>query len=387
MLMVASGAMSESTSTSFWLSSRPSTLTMSFWSIRSLGTFMPMLMASPSLPSMPRMARTFSACPARTWSMTVPLRILLTRSSCSLIVLKELVEQGHPDRDAVVGLFEVLRVLGVVHLGCDLVDAWQRVHDGQVVRRRFQRFLVDLVLARNLEVLVLVGEALALDTGDVQHVEALQDGVEVGVLADVRARLVEVVADATGELEALGADEVLADVEVRQRVRERVDRPAVLQVAHDADGEVVQARVLPDGVQVEQRLRGMVARAVARVQQRNVDELAHELCRPLAGVAQDERVGVPLDDARGVGEALALLHAGRLDGPHVDDVPAQALDGRLEAHLRPGARFVEHQAEQRGRMPIPERRRVRVELGRAVEDRLDVLPRQLFCVDEMVVPH
>src|SRR6056297_748865 len=165
MLIVASGAISERTSTSSWLSSRPSTLTMSLRARRSEGTFIPTETSSPLLPSMPRIARTFSACPPRTWSITVPSRILLTRSSCSslpswwscsslivitaecCLVAQQQIQQRHPDRHPVVGLLEVGRVLGLVDLGGDLVDAGQRMHDRQVVTRGLERFGIDLVLA------------------------------------------------------------------------------------------------------------------------------------------------------------------------------------------------------------------------------------------------
>jgi hypothetical protein len=53
----------------------------------------------------------------------------------------------------------------------------------------------------------------------------------------------------------------------------------------------------------------VLAGAVASVDQRDVDELAGHLRGAFAGVAQDERVGVALDDADGVGEALAFRDA------------------------------------------------------------------------------
>jgi len=248
------------------------------------------------------------------------------------------------------------------------------MHHCQRVVGGVEGFRVDLVLARDLAVLALVGEALLLDPGDVQHVQRGQNRRQFGVLLDRGPLLVEVVADVAGELEALGADEVLLGVEVRQRVRKRVDGPAVLQVAHDPDPEVVQARVLADRVQVEQGLGWVLAGTVAAVDQRHVDELGGHLGRPLAGVAQHQRVRVPLDNADGVGETLPLLHARGVDRPHVDDVAAQTFDRRREAHLRPRARLEKEQAEQRPLVAVRVGRRIGRDLTRVVEDRLDVLP-------------
>ncbi len=166
-----------------------------------------------------------------------------------------------------------------------------------------------------------------------------------------------------------------------------MDGPTVLQVTHDPDGQVVEAGVLPDRVEIEHRLCGVVARAVPRVHQRNVDELAGHRRRALFGVAQDESVRVPLDDPDGIGERFPFLHARGVDRAHVDDVAAESFHRGLEAHLRPRTRFEEEQAEQGIGVAVGDGRRIGVDLGRVVEDGLDGPPRELFARDEVIVTH
>jgi hypothetical protein len=109
--------------------------------------------------------------------------------------------------------------------------------------------------------------------------------------------------------------------------------------------------------------------------------------RALARVAKHERVGIARHDADGVGERLALLDRGGLHRAHVHGVPAEAFHRRIEAHLRPRRGLEEEQAEQLVGVAVGRRRRVAGELGGPVQHRLDVLPRQLFGADEVVVPH
>jgi len=47
---------------------------------------------------------------------------------------------------------------------------------------------------------------------------------------------------------------VLVGVELRERRGQRVDRAAVLQIAHDPDREVVESVVLADRVEIEEGL-------------------------------------------------------------------------------------------------------------------------------------
>lgn len=121
----------------------------------------------------------------------------------------------------------------------------------------------------------------------------------------------------------------------------------------------------------------MMAGAVAGVQKRNVDELARHLGCSLVGVAQHQRVRVPFDDANRVCECLPFLTL-EVYGPHIDDVAAQAFHRGVEAHLGAGARLEKEESEHGVFVPVGERRRVGVDLCRAVEHGLDV--RQESCL-------
>ncbi len=167
---------------------------------------------------------------------------------------------------------------------------------------------------------------------------------------------------------------MLFDREVRQGMCQRVDRPAVFQVTDNPDRQPVKTRRHPDRVQIEQRLCRVLSGAVAGVDQGTVDELADHRCRSFARVTNDQRVGVPGDHTRGVGQTLAFRDARAVDPAHVDDVAAEPLDRGREAHARPGARLEKRQPQQRAGPPVRVGRRVGGELGRAVQHRLDVAP-------------
>jgi len=153
-----------------------------------------------------------------------------------------------------VRLLEVRRVIGLVDVGRDLVDAGKRVHHGEVVGRIFERLGVDLVLAGDAVVLVFVREPFLLDPGDVQHVELAEHALrDRCVRAPVR-RFRGGRSARAREPQRLRTDEVLVGVELRERRGQRVDRAAVLQIAHDPDREVVESVVLADRVEIEEGL-------------------------------------------------------------------------------------------------------------------------------------
>lgn len=128
------------------------------------------------------------------------------------------------------------------------------MHHGEVVGRIFERLGVDLVLAGDAVVLVFVREPFLLDPGDVQHVELAEHALQIGVFAHLCAGFVEVEAHGAWEPQRLRTDEVLVGVELRERRGQRVDRAAVLQIAHDPDREVVESVVLADRVEIEEGL-------------------------------------------------------------------------------------------------------------------------------------
>src|SRR5262249_13008449 len=87
---------------------------------------------------------------------------------------------------------------------------------------------------------------------------------------------------------------------------------------------------------VEQRLGGVLVRAVTGVHDRGVEETGDEIGRARGAVADDDDVGVEgLEVADGVAQGFALLERGGLGG-EVDDVGRKALGGELETDAGPG---------------------------------------------------
>ena len=111
-----------------------------------------------------------------------------------------------------------------------------------------------------------------------------------------------------------------------QRPDVRARHAAVEDVAEDGDVQPCDAAfLLADGERVEQRLGGMLVRAVAGVDDAGVEHARQEMRRAGGAVADDDDVGVErLEVARGVLERLALLERGGLGG-EVDDVGREAL--------------------------------------------------------------
>lgn len=92
--------------------------------------------------------------------------------------------------------------------------------------------------------------------------------------------------------------------------------------------------MLADGEGVEERLRGVLVRAVARVDDAALEEAGEEVRRAGGAVPDDDDVGVEgLEVARGVLEGLAFLERAGLDA-EVDDIGAEADGGQLEADAR-----------------------------------------------------
>ena len=97
---------------------------------------------------------------------------------------------------------------------------------------------------------------------------------------------------------------------------------------------------------VEQRLRGMLVRAVAGVDDGTVDLARQQMHGARLIMAHHDDVGPHrVERHRGVDERLAFLHAGIADR-HVHHVGAQALAGDLERGLR-ARRSLEEQVDLR----------------------------------------
>ena len=118
-------------------------------------------------------------------------------------------------------------------------------------------------------------------------------------------------------------------------------------VAADRDDQPLDAAlVAADGERVEQRLGGMLMRAVAGIDHGAVDFPGQELDRAGGVVTHHDDVGVHgVERHRGVDQRLALAHRGGADR-HVHDVGAEPLAGELERRLGAG-RDLEEQVDQR----------------------------------------
>ncbi len=138
------------------------------------------------------------------------------------------------------------------------------------------------------------------------------------------------------------------DIGTRHAAEEDVaanDHMEVLPVA-------LAAEPLAHGEGIEQRLGGMLVRAVAGVDDVGLEPLGEELRRARGGVAQDDEVGLHrLEHLAGVLQRLALAEGtrGAVDG---DDVGVEAGRGQLERGARARARLdeeIHHRAAlQRG---------------------------------------
>ena len=106
------------------------------------------------------------------------------------------------------------------------------------------------------------------------------------------------------------------------------------------------ALVAADGQRVEQRLRRVLVRAVAGVDDGAFDLLRQKRHRAGRMMAHDEQVGAHGVQRHGrVDQRLALLHRGDADR-HVHDVGAEPLAGQLEGGLGAGGGF-EEEVDQR----------------------------------------
>src|SRR5439155_17308267 len=142
--------------------------------------------------------------------------------------------------------------------------------------------------------------------------------------------------DLRRHLEGRRAHEREMGPELRERVRERVDRAAILEVADEGDILALErALLVPDRVQVEEGLRRMLARPVARVDDRLLRELRGEARGAFVRMAEDDRVAVRLDHANRVREGLPLLDRGALRAAESQGTPTEPRHRALEREPGP----------------------------------------------------
>ena len=266
---------------------------------------------------------------------------------------QEQVQDGHPDADPVRDLLDDGRARRVGDLGRDLDAAVHRtgVHDDGVVGQQRHPAGVQPVPA-----------AVFAHRREVRGIHPLGLHPEHHHDVGLGQRRREVVADLArpgryGDRQQRGRrDERDVGAERAQQQHVGPGHPAVQDVADDRDAQAVQAaEPAPHGEGVEQRLRGVLVRAVAGIDH----AAAHPAGQPVRGarrlVPDHDRVCAHrLQRQRRVLEALALGDARALGG-EVDDVGGQPLGGGLERDPRPGRVLVEQvdhcPAAQRRQLP------------------------------------
>ena len=166
-----------------------------------------------------------------------------------------------------------------------------------------------------------------------------------------------------------------------------MDRPSVLQVTRQGDGQALDpAFFLPDGVQIQQRLRGMLPRAVAAVEDRDRGPVGQLLRAARHRVADDRHVGVAFDHLAGVEQRLAL--GGRAGGLGLGDrqhLPAQAQHRGLEGETRARGRLVEQGRQHLARHVQQAALRLHDALkpGRRLHDQGDLFQGELVGPDDV----
>ena len=244
----------------------------------------------------------------------------------------------------------------------------------------------DIAVAQ-AQVVLLVEKALALHAGHIQHVQLRHYGLERRRLHVGDAGLFEIlVLHVARELELLRGDEHEADARAAAHSGdERVHRAAELQVAAQADRQVVQPTLFAvDGHEVGQRLRGVVVAAVARVDDRDLRVHGSDQRRALLGMAHGDDVAVAADDAHGVRDGLALGGGRALRRGDAEHLAAEREHRALEAQARARGRLEKQRGED---LPVA---LVGILLGvlhdRAggVDELHDLLRGQLHNVDQML---
>ena len=219
----------------------------------------------------------------------------------------------------------------VVNLLAELSVARKRVHDDHALLGLLEGLAVNDKGVLDLLVKSLVLEAFLLHASAVKHIglgEHLR-GESVG-LDEQLATGLQGCADLGRDGESSGRGELDLHVVVAQELAEGVDGAAVLEVPGEGDGETVDStKLLTDGEEVEESLGGVLAGAVASVDDRAVRSLGGNISALVVGVAENNGVGVLVKSADGIVKILTLLGAGvRL----VDDdgLTTKTLHGSIE---------------------------------------------------------
>lgn len=227
----------------------------------------------------------------------------------SVLLCQQLEDERHSHILCVKYLLKIARAGILIDCGRDLVDAGQRMENDQVALRALHLCHVEDVAILQTEIFRLARKTLVLDSRHIKHVEIADDlRHRLGLVILHSVRLDRLVLDVFGELQLLRGDEHDLDSRVaRERLDQRMDGSAVLEVAAEADGQTVKlALMAADGAEVGEGLRRMAMRAVARIDNGDRSVLRRNVRASRERMAHCDDVGVAGNDARGIGYALAL---------------------------------------------------------------------------------
>ena len=237
-------------------------------------------------------------------------------------------------------------------------DPRQRMHHdrvlrevGEDVRGHGKRVPDALVLGRRIAL-----EPLLLDPGHVEHVRAADPRREILGLDKGDPVAAQVGEQVLLHLHRPGRDQPEGHARIlRQQVAQGPGRPSVQEIARDGDGRPVQrAADPPDRVRIEQRLGGMLPRAVPRVEHGHRPprtgirrHAGRALRRSFLVVPDDDRRRpVPARHADRVLDRLALGRRGelarRFRGKHAS---AEMIGGELEREPGAGAGLIEERED------------------------------------------
>ncbi len=169
-----------------------------------------------------------------------------------------------------------------------------------------------------------------------------------------------------------------------QGVDQGMDGPSVLEVPAQGHVQAAQpALFLPEGVEVEQGLGGVLVSAVPGVHDRDVAVGGHEARGTLPGVADDQEVGELAHHARGIGQTLALRDGGGLDVGRADDPSPQAKHRCLEGESRPCAGFEKEVGQDGAPEAVGLLAEIGFYFGRRIEDGFDLSVGEIIDGDEV----
>ena len=155
-------------------------------------------------------------------------------------------------------------------------------------------------------------------------------------------------------------------------LQQRVDGPAVFQVPHHVDVDVVQTALgLPDGVEIEQGLGRMLVGSVTGIDDRHRGHFRGIARTAFERMPHDDEVYVVGHHLNSVLEAFSLTDTGVAGVRETDDSCAKTVDRRLKAQTGPGGRL----EEDTGHHLVAEKglRLVVLKLLRHIEDVQDLL--------------